>query len=81
MDVFGNMLDEEGNSIDQEGRVIDRRRYVYRNGRPAFDRQRDMEYTEELAEAIVDAFHRDTVIKATNLVSSAVFNLVREKNP
>jgi glycerol-3-phosphate O-acyltransferase len=81
LDVFGNLLDEEGNSIDQQGRVIDRRRYVYRNGRPAFDRQRDMEYTEELAEAIVEAFHRDTVIKATNLVSSAVFGLLRERNP
>lgn len=81
LDVFGNSVDDEGNSIDMRGRVIDRRRYVYRNGRPAFDKQRDMEYTVELAERITEAFHRDTVAKSTNLVSSAVFGWLRESNP
>ncbi len=81
LDVFGNLVDDDGNSIDTRGRAIDRRRYVYRNGRPAFDSQRDKEYTIELASAITDAFHRDTVIKATNLVSSAVFSCLRERNP
>lgn len=81
LDVFGNMVDEDGNSIDQRGRVIDRRRYVYRNGRPSFDSQRDKEYTVELASAIADAFHRDTVIKATNLVSSSVYSCLRQQNP
>ena len=80
LDVFGNTVDDEGNSIDQRGRVIDRKRYVYRGGRPAFDDQRDKEYTVELAQAISDSFHRDTVIKATNLVSSAVYSWLREQN-
>ncbi|MFH1149546.1 MAG: 1-acyl-sn-glycerol-3-phosphate acyltransferase [Actinomycetota bacterium] len=81
LDVFGNAVDDEGNSVDQRGRVIDRRRYVFRRGRPAFDMQRDREYTMELARAITDSFHRDTVIKSTNLVSSAVFTWLREQNP
>ena len=81
LDVFGNMVDDEGNSIDQRGRVIDRRRYVYRNGRPAFDKQRDMEFTVELADRITEEFHRDTVVKSTNLVSSAMFGWLRESNP
>ncbi|MHB8894730.1 MAG: 1-acyl-sn-glycerol-3-phosphate acyltransferase [Candidatus Geothermincolia bacterium] len=81
LDVFGNAVDDDGNSIDHRGRVIDRRRYVYRNGRPAFDKQRDMEYTVELANGITDTFHRDTVVKSTNLVSSSVFSWLREANP
>jgi glycerol-3-phosphate O-acyltransferase len=81
LDVFGNMVDEEGNSIDHRGRTIDRKRYVYRNGRPATDDQRDKEYTLELAAAVTDAFHRDTVVKATNLVSSSVFSWLVEQNP
>lgn len=81
LDVFGNAVDDDGNSIDKRGRAIDRRRYVFRGGRPAFDEQRDKEYTVELAEAITDSFHRDTVIKSTNLVSSAVFGWLRDNNP
>jgi glycerol-3-phosphate O-acyltransferase len=81
LDVFGNSVDDDGNSVDQRGRLIDRKRYVYRKGRPAFDKQRDMEYTVELADAITDSFHKDTVVKSTNLVSSAVFSWLREANP
>ena len=81
LDVFGNAVDDEGNSEDHRGRVIDRRRYVFRNGRPGFDKQRDKEYTIELADAITASFHRDTVVKSTNLVSSAVFGWLRERNP
>ena len=80
LDVFGNAVDDEGNSLDGQGRVIDRRRYVFKNGRPSFDLQCDMEYTRELAASITGAFHRDTVIKPTNLVSSAVFGWLRERN-
>lgn len=81
LDVFGNLVDEEGRSIDNRGRVIDRARYVFRDGKPAFDRQRDMEYTRELSDSIVREFHRDTVIKPTNLVSFAVIEHLREQNP
>ncbi|MEW6442606.1 MAG: 1-acyl-sn-glycerol-3-phosphate acyltransferase [bacterium] len=80
LDVFGNQVDEEGRSRDRRGRVIDRTRYVFRNGQPVFDRQRDEEYTRELGASIVDAFHRDTVLKSTNLVSNAMFKWLREWN-
>lgn len=81
LDVFGNEVDEQGNSRDHRGRIVDRTRYVYRNGEPAFDAQRDQEYTRELARVIADAFHRDTVIKPTHLVSYSILDWLWEKCP
>ena len=79
LDVFGNQVDDQGVSRDDRGRPVERTRYVLRDDKPCFDRQRDHEYTRELARSIVDAFHRDTVIKSTNLVSMAVFDLLRQR--
>ena len=81
LDVFGNLLDEEGNSLDHRGRPIDRRKYVMNQGGPAFHKQRDQEYTQELAGAIVEAYHCDTVIGSVQLVSRAVFQWLKEANP
>jgi glycerol-3-phosphate O-acyltransferase len=81
LDVFGNIVDEQGHSRDHKGRIIERRRYVYKDGRPTFDQQRDEEYTRELAKAIIEAYHRDIVIKSTHLVSQEVFTWLRERNP
>ncbi len=81
LDVFGNEVDAEGYSRDRRGRIVDRHRYVYRNGSPAFDAQRDQEYTRELAGSVIRAFHRDTVIKPTHLVSYAVLDWLWETCP
>jgi glycerol-3-phosphate O-acyltransferase len=81
LDVFGNQVDGQGVSRDERGRPVERTRYVLQDGKPTFDRQRDQEYTRELARSVIDAFHRDTVIKSTNLVSLAVFDLLRDRCP
>jgi glycerol-3-phosphate O-acyltransferase len=81
LDVFGNVVDEQGRSRDHRGRVVDRERYVYQNGSPAFDEQRDQEYTRELAESITKAFHRDTVIKPTHLVAYSILDWLWERCP
>ena len=81
LDVFGNRVDEQGNSRDHRGRIVDRTSYVRRNGAPTFDAQRDQEYTRELARSITEAFHRDTVIKPTNLLAYAVLDWLWEKCP
>ena len=80
LDVFGNVIDEQGRSLDHRGRIVDRKCYVYQNGSPAFDAQRDQEYTRELALSIADAFRRDTVIKPTHLVSYSVMDWLWEKS-
>lgn len=81
LDVFGNQVDDQGRSRDVRGRIIDRTRYVFQNGKPAFDSQRDEEYTRELAGSVIEAFHRDTVLKSTNLVSNVMFRWLQKRNP
>ena len=81
IDIFGNPVDLEGRSIDPRGRVVDTTRYVTRDGEPCHDAQRDAEYTRELSDAIGRAFLRDNVLHSTNVVSRAIFNLLRRENP
>jgi glycerol-3-phosphate O-acyltransferase len=80
LDVFGNRVDDEGRSLDHRGRVVDREKYVYRDGAPVFDSQRDQEYTRELARSVMDSFHQDTLVNSTNLISRAVFSWLRGRN-
>ncbi len=81
LDVFGNQIDDNCRSLDKKGRVIDRSGYVCSDGKVTFDPQRDKQYTEELGESIVEAFHRDTVIASTHLVSYVAFNWLLKNNP
>ena len=81
LDVFGNPVDADGTSRDARGRPVDRRRYLLARGEVVADRQRDAEYTVELAEAVARAFQRDTVVKATHLLSHTALGLFRELNP
>ncbi len=81
MDVFGNTVDIDGNSLDARGRKVDQRRYVTRNGEPVHDTQRDSQYTRELADEICTAYKKDNVVLPTNLVSWAIFNLLKKHNP
>ena len=81
LDVFGNSVDAQGISRDGRDRPIERTRYVLKDGAPCFDRQRDDEYTRELALAIVASFQRHTVVKSTHLVCKTVFDWLRENSP
>lgn len=81
LDVFGNFVDSKGQSRDHCNRVIDRKRYVMVDGEPEFDSQRDMEYTNELANSICEAYSRDTVIASVNLISKVVLDWLKENNP
>ncbi len=80
MDVFGNPVDDDGTSRDSRNRPVDRRRYVEINGEPAFDAQRDREYTRELANSIAHSFKKDTVVKPIHLISRTVLDWLLESN-
>jgi glycerol-3-phosphate O-acyltransferase len=80
MDLFGNTIDDECRSRDRRGRVVDRRKYVMIDGAPAHDGQRDQEYVREIGRAIVERFHRDTVVDATKVLSHVMFEWLREEN-
>ena len=79
-DPFGNMVDDDGNSLDPCGRVVDPSEYVVRGGEPVVDAARDAEYTREAGERISEAFLRDNIIQATNVVSHAAMGLFRSMN-
>lgn len=79
-DPFGNKVDSEGNSYDRRGRLVDITRYVIRNNKPVVDYQRDQEYTNELAERIVDEFVRHNMVMNTHLLASTFFQMLCDKN-
>lgn len=81
IDPFGNPVDRDGLSGDPQGRSFDPRGYVERHGRVVADPQRDHLYTERLAESIVAAFHRDTVLFETHVVAGAVQRCVEAAHP
>lgn len=81
LDVFGNEVDADGFSRDSRGRRIDRTRYVQSNGGPGLDRQRDNEYTRELARAVSDSYVQNTVINSTHLVAFVVHSMLLQRNP
>ncbi len=81
LDPFGNRVGPDGQSLDPRGRVVDRQRYILRNGIPFVDRQRDEQYTQELATSIVQSFRQNTVIKPTNVISKVVFDWLKERTP
>jgi len=80
-DPFGNDVDEEGESLDPHGRRIDPALYVMRDGVPVHDDQRDEEFTKAAGARISEAFLKDNVIQATNVVARAMFVLLRRLNP
>lgn len=78
LDCFGNFVDDEGVSHDMRGRPVDATTYVLgRDGKPCVDGVRDVEYTRELGERIVEAFKRDTVVMATHVVAATAFERLR----
>lgn len=81
MDIFGNHVNKDGQSMDRYGRPIDRTRYVFVNGSPGFDSQRDHEYTMETASAVVREYAKNTVIKPVNLISHVIMQRLRMENP
>ena len=80
-DPFGNPVDDDGNSLDPRGRVIDTERYVWRDGEPVIDPQRDGEYTRELGERLAEAYAKDSLIQSTQVTARAILSILRRNNP
>ena len=77
LDLMGNRVDAQGRSIGPDGEPIDRARYVTdAAGEVQWDPQRDRVYTDRLADAIVDAYHRDNVAHSTHLAAFVAWELL-----
>ena len=81
LDIFGNPVNAEGTSLDPVGRPVARERYLMRDARLVDDPQRDHQLTRVLAEAVRQAYQRDTVINSVVLVARVVFQLLQQSNP
>jgi len=79
VDCFGNHVDEEGLSYDARGHAVSPLSYLTdSDGRVGPDPARDVQYTRELADAVVAAYMRDTVVLATHLVAACAFERLHE---
>ncbi len=80
MDVFGNELDADCNSIDHKGKKINIQDYFLTDGRFTTDNQREMIYTRELGEQIVNQYRKYNYILPSHLVAYVAFRLLCKMN-
>ena len=80
MDVLGNYVDMDGNSLDKHGRIIDTRDYFVSSGEVNVDSQREEEYTNRLANRIVEEFHKNNRVFSSHLVAFTAFEMIRREN-
>jgi glycerol-3-phosphate O-acyltransferase len=81
MDVFGNLVDLDGESMDSQGRRIDPERYLWVQGQPQADAERDRQYTRILGERIAASWKTNNVIHPLHIVSFAIFEHIRRQHP
>jgi glycerol-3-phosphate O-acyltransferase len=79
LDAVGNYVDQEGNSIDLKHRPIDTSDYFKSFGEISKDPQRDMEYTNMLAERITGEYHRINRVFSSHLVAFVAFRMLRQR--
>ncbi len=82
MDVVGNPVDREGRSLAPSGAPVDRRDYVLDSaGQVRRDPQRDRVYTQRVAERVVQAYHRDSVVLSTHAAAFATWQVFASRHP
>ncbi len=79
VDCFGNVVDDEGRSYDRRGRRVDASTFVesIADGEVVMDAARDVQYTRELGDVVIDAYLRDTIAMPTHVVATAAFARLR----
>ena len=80
LDVLGNFVDQEGASFDQYGNQIDIKDYFKKDGVITRDLQRDRQYTQILADKVVERFFADNVVLSSHAIAYLVFNLLKARN-
>ncbi len=81
MDVLGNYVNEHGESMDKNGNIIDISGYFVTNNTLCFSKQRDGEYTEILAERIVEEYKIHNIVLSSQAVAFLLFQLIQKKHP
>ena len=73
IDPFGNLVNGKGESLAPDGRIIDPAEYVRSGGEAMLDSERDAAYTRELGDRIIEAYKKNTVVMATQLVAHVFY--------
>jgi len=82
LDLLGNPVDAQGRSTSSGGQPFERRRYVTDlQGHCVSDPQRDRAYTDQLAQAITRAYHRDNTVLSTHLAARAAWDCLQARHP
>ena len=81
MDVMGNFVDENGVSFDRFGREVNVKDYFLTDGQVKMDLQREFEYTNLLADRIVERYHKENIVLTSHLVAFAAFNILKNDFP
>jgi len=80
LDVLGNFVDAEGGSADQFGNPIDIKDYFTKDGVVNKDLQRDRQYTQILADRVVERFFADNVVLSSHAIAFLMFNILKAQN-
>jgi glycerol-3-phosphate O-acyltransferase len=81
LDPIGNRVDATGVSRDSAGRALDPARYFQVDGAVLHDEARDSEYTKLLAQAVLSAYRRDSVVLPSSVLAAALFACLRRRHP
>lgn len=81
LDVMGNFVDAEGNSLDQFGDPVEIKEYFISEGVIKRDRQRNEQYTQRLADTLVERFYAENVVLTSHLLAHTAFAFFKKRNP
>lgn len=79
IDVLGNKIQENGESVSENGEVIDIKDYFATNEVVDYNKQRELVYTSELSEAIVQSFFKYNVVVSSQIVAYAAFKIFEKQ--
>jgi glycerol-3-phosphate O-acyltransferase len=81
LDVLGNFVDEKGRSLDQFGDPVELKDYFVSDGKLKHDRQRNEQYTQRLADALVRRFYAENVVLTSHLLAHTAFSYFEKRHP
>ncbi len=79
MDVLGNYVNKHGESISSNGRIIDVTKYFVSDGKLKLLKQRDSQYTQILADKIVESYKKENIVLSSHIVSFLAFELIKKR--
>jgi glycerol-3-phosphate O-acyltransferase len=81
LDVLGNFVDTNGKSIDRFGNPVELKEYFMYEGELTYDRQRNEQYTHQMAETLVQRYYAENVVLTSHLIAHLAFCIYKKNHP